>query len=387
MEHMFRIRRLYLSTSISILDEWIPVIDLLQISYVLSCVCFVFVEELTMASDSPPAEIAVPQDDRTDRPDKSAIFCEDFVAEVVNSSPADRVVTLLAMFTGLPFEVDAENEEPFCKYEKRSEFRLTKKVLTAEAKRRFATYAEIVEKVPNSHKSNQVFVKYLKDNPIDRQACIDWLQAQKHGIVNQYEILVNTLPANGTNTAQWRGNKPWLRMYHVILQDREQFLRRDDPLTRSEIDRPNKPSYWEWAAGVYNDLEFKPKTSMYPLLHHDFAFEIELDTEGIPLPCSADILKKKMTDARYKLLDMIRKYDQSGNGDGSVLDPEDGEDPYIADAQEKCAFLGSYNSHILYLWELCDDYDLLNSVKSVLLDECVVTGSTIGTCSFDVFGT
>ena len=35
-----------------------------------------------MASDSPPAEIAVPQDDRTDRPDKSAIFCEDFVAEL-----------------------------------------------------------------------------------------------------------------------------------------------------------------------------------------------------------------------------------------------------------------------------------------------------------------
>ena len=99
------------------------------------------------------------------------------------------------------------------------------------------------------------------------------------------------------------------------------------------------------------------------------------------MPVDADVLKNKMKDARYKLLDIITNFDASGNGDGSILEPEPGQPPVIADATDKCAFLGSYNSHVLYLWQLCDDYDLLNSVKSVLPDEYSVTGSTIASCS------
>ena len=63
------------------------------------------------------------------------------------------------------------------------------------------------------------------------------------------------------------------------------------------------------------------------------------------------------------------------------MEPEPGQEPTIADATEKCAFLGSYNSHVIYLWQLCDDYDLLNSVKAVLPDEYSVSGSTIASCS------
>ena len=346
-------------------------------------------EELGMSSNNaePPREIAVEEDREYDPndtmlpPDDGEISSsENALIDITNRFPGERVVTLLAMFTGQPFEVDAENEEPFCKYEKRSEFRLTKKILTAESKRRLSTYEDVTDKVPNSHKSNLVFIKYLKDNPISDPRCIAFLQEQKHAMVNHFEVLVNT-SSDGSVSAQWRGNKPFLRLYHVILDDRGRFLARDQPLTREELDRPDKSSYWEWAAGKYNDPTFVPKSEMYPLLHHDFAAQIDLDTEGLPLPTNAETLKKKLADCRFKLLEVIRKFDISGNGDGSVLEPEDGTDPYVADATEKCAFLGNYNSHILYLWELCDDYDLLNSVKAVLPDDCSVNGSTIASCS------
>ena len=112
-----------------------------------------------------------------------------------------------------------------------------------------------------------------------------------------------------------------------------------------------------------------------------FSVEHVLDQEGIPLPVCGDVLKKKMSDARYKMLDIITKFDKSDQGDGSILEPEDGAEPYIADATQKSAFQGAYNSHILYLWQLCDDYDLLNSVKSVLPEEYSVNGSTIASSS------
>ena len=81
------------------------------------------------------------------------------------------------------------------------------------------------------------------------------------------------------------------------------------------------------------------------------------------------------------MLDIITKFDKSGNGDGSILEPEEGQEAYVADATEKTAFQGQYNSHILYLWQLCDDYDLLNSVKAVLPDDYSVSGSTIASGS------
>ena len=85
-----------------------------------------------MSSKNPPSEIVVERAE--ENTDNYVVPCQEFILEVVNTTPSDRVVCLLVMFTGLPFEVNAENEEPFCRYEKRSEFCLTKKVLTAEAK-------------------------------------------------------------------------------------------------------------------------------------------------------------------------------------------------------------------------------------------------------------
>ena len=81
-------------------------------------------EEVAMeevANNSPAAVIALPP-----VVVPSVSTAEKFLIEVVNTRPSDRVVTLLAMFTGLPFQVDVEHEEPFFKYDKRSELRLTK---------------------------------------------------------------------------------------------------------------------------------------------------------------------------------------------------------------------------------------------------------------------
>ena len=48
-----------------------------------------------------------------------------------------------------------------------------------------------------------------------------------------------------------------------------------------------------------------------------------LSTEGMPVPTNGDTLKSKYSDSRYKLLKVMKRYEQSGGGDSNQGNDEE----------------------------------------------------------------
>jgi hypothetical protein len=85
---------------------------------------------------------------------------------------------------------------------------------------------------------------------------------------------------------------------------------------RNSSERP--PDFFELAAEVYNDPGFNPVTNKYPSLHSDFSDHIILWAKNAP-KVSPQKIREKWSDVRGKLVIIVKKYEQSGNGEGNKL--------------------------------------------------------------------
>jgi hypothetical protein len=123
---------------------------------------------------------------------------------------------------------------------------------------------------------------------------------------------------------QWTGLNPYLRMYHVLMEDtvRHAFMSRNDVLLdRQALDACNSssrlPTFYKIVVKTFNDSTFNPTTEALPNLDEYFVNPIELKFEDAPTPTSPDKVKDKLADVRAKLVILISDWEKSGNGGGN----------------------------------------------------------------------
>jgi hypothetical protein len=174
----------------------------------------------------------------------------------------------------------------------------------------------------------------------------------------------------------WLGPNPYLRLYHVLLDDniRLAYCKKDDVLSRMEVDSRNNiarpKDFYELAADLFNDPSFNPTTKIYSDLHDDFNRSIELLYINAPRVTPQKI-KEKMADIRAKLVIVIENWERSGNGNGMLSrnmdDPDYGnfEDCDLID-DNRANFLNGNKSHLLYFWQILDETQILQSTLCVL---------------------
>jgi hypothetical protein len=186
-----------------------------------------------------------------------------------------------------------------------------------------------------------------------------------------------------------------LRLIHCILEDgvREAFLRQHDILERDGLDArnaPTRPPTWnQLIANLFNDPNFTGVTEVFPELHSDFAQEIYINRSDCPSDITPEQVDFWVTDRKSKLLNVQRRHQLSGNGEGSRgrdIDNENGsvsgngdnidEVDYLEYMPDnRAAFLQTERLTILYQWEMFDKYHILDSLLSVLPIELGVTSN------------
>jgi hypothetical protein len=86
-------------------------------------------------------------------------------------------------------------------------------------------------------------------------------------------------------------------------------------------------------------------------------------------PVTPAKIKEKLADVRAKLVVVISNWENSGNGSGqrSIDDKDFGMycDMTLID-DNRSNFLGTNKSHLLYFWQLMDEYSLLQQTMSII---------------------
>ena len=214
-------------------------------------------------------------DDDDNDADNTSV-CQRFYIENKN----DKKV-LFAMAVGIGKDGDVEDigdleVEPYSSSKKKSLFKPSSLVLHKEIQRRSGIDGGAVPKSKNW--SNPKLLQWLKENAITDADDLKFVKAE----VAAYRQLLlaaaaETKKQDDDANARWTGSKPYLRLYHVLIDEtlRDAYFHRNDVMNRAQLDarkstdRP--PTFYEEAAALYNNKNFNPITSSFPDLHSDFA--------------------------------------------------------------------------------------------------------------------
>jgi hypothetical protein len=106
----------------------------------------------------------------------------------------------------------------------------------------------------------------------------------------------------------WYDQNPFLRLYHVLLEDDVQKAcgqRHDTPL-RDGFDARNcdaqPATLYEVLAEQFNSPNFNPATNVYPDLHSFFAQSIQLPVHIAPMPVTPKKIKDKFAEVHSHLV-------------------------------------------------------------------------------------
>lgn len=187
--------------------------------------------------------------------------------------------------------------------------------------------------------------------------------------------------------ADWRGNIPYLRLVHCLIEDdiKPLYLWRHNPWSRNRLDSRNSesrlPTAYKTIADRWNSADYNPLTEVSEC-HFDYSSTIKLDytTVNTLQPATARKVEDKLTQICATLTRIIVKWEKSGQGDGGTLDSDDEDkenSPEIIDEDNvrfgalsdrpqfaldtRSAFLQGKPSYLLYFWELVDKYGLLST--------------------------
>jgi hypothetical protein len=222
---------------------------------------------------------------------------------------------LLAMGIGVTGVNVDTNTSPYAASKKKKTFVPTSKEMQGEVIRRAVSLG-----LPTPRPRGWNFRKcydWLSNNKVTDEADILFLKKEIGEFTKLLEIDNNERciedEANKVSEA-WFGPEPYLRLYHVMLDDnvREAFTKVHNVMSRSELDARNsseKPKdFYELAADLYNDPDFNPVTSVYKDLHTDFSVSIELLYKNAPCPVTPSKIKEKLADVRAKLVILISNW-------------------------------------------------------------------------------
>ncbi|CAB9517520.1 expressed unknown protein [Seminavis robusta] len=185
----------------------------------------------------------------------------------------------------------------------------------------------------------------------ERKKCLGWLQA--HPLQNHNDRSIR---------------EKFLEMHR--LGDREELD------ARNSEDRPE--TVYESVARLFNDNEHEVFSRCLPDLHFSFAEVLDCSFEHMPGAITPDEVKRRWGDCRAKLIKIIAKWELSGNGFGQRVQ-EDEEFGHLGEDLLQCGdnranFLDSQTKeHILYLWHVSDDQEILKNVMSVISESCAAS--------------
>ena len=178
---------------------------------------------------------------------------------------------------------------------------------------------------------------------------------------------------------QWVGKYPMLRMICAIVSNGEiirLFLSRYD-LANDRLQVENRKSegkkpvtVWELVANVFNDPEFSPTTEALPDLHPDYALPIDVGYSTVCLMVEAtpEKCESRFNGMMVDLKCIINNWKLSGQGDGGLVDNNEGDEGQRGGMDERKNFVKYQQSYLLYLWHILEKYNLLVSAVQKLSD-------------------
>ena len=158
---------------------------------------------------------------------------------------------------------------------------------------------------------------------------------------------------------------------------------------REETDARNSPdkpeSFEEKCAKLFNNPDYNPTTNVYSDLHAIFSYPIELTQSSCPTVTPQKI-KEKLSESRAKVVMLADAWHSSGNGSSQLVDKE--ENPLfghfesdIIDGDDRAAFLPlGARPHILYMWQLFDENQMLHYTMAKLPKDYVASSNSVPLC-------
>jgi hypothetical protein len=297
-------------------------------------------------------------------------------------------------------------KQPYESARKKSTFKPSNNILANEVLRRFYCQqasdnsSKKLKPVPKPKHWNEPHLKeWLQENPITDLADISFVLEREAEFRNLIQS-TNTEPPIASQDGFYT-LKSILCLYHAMTEDsvREHLCDRNNLSTRLGTDargNDSRPATWhEHLAKLYNKSSYRPVSLSLPHLHDDFAESMLLDKD-FQQPVTPDQLKKKVADFKAKLVIILSKYEQSGNGDGQrqESDPNFGRTRFahrmpvddngisietmtFMEGDNKRSFLCGYPSHILYFWNLMDTCNILAEVRETISNTVAADSNSV----------
>ena len=286
--------------------------------------------------------------------------------------------------------------------------KMTAKELRAEVIRRSVAAENILTAPRPSAWTVSRATEWLVANPIVAAAEVAFIRATiAHRIAVAERALLQQptdgAPASSSNsgTGNWIGKYPFLRLIHAIIDDNDikaAYIRRLIlPSGRMAVENRRTPAaiasnVWYMVAEKWNDESFSPTTSVKDT-HSDFARPISIPFDAVSnlSPATPEKVEEKWNSMNLALKRGITNWERSGQGDGGYIE-EDDNNTSNTDAEAngdgnnndeiefgnlrgrpqraldlRRNFFDTRNSYLLYLWDILDEHNLVQSSMQQLL--------------------
>ncbi|CAB9506337.1 hypothetical protein SEMRO_263_G102320.1 [Seminavis robusta] len=303
----------------------------------------------------------------------------------------EKAADLLAMCIGLTTFDSREGGnvdiEPYCSMKLKKKVTPTQKHFCEEIRRR-CILEGIVPGPKCGNWEKKKCVAWLQAHPLQNKNDRAFVVAEEiklFDLVMRAEVKKKDDKSEKKEKASpWVHTEPYIRLIECMLDDSicEQFLEmyrmgdREELDARNSDDRPE--TVYESCARSFNDPDHDVFSRCLPDLHFTFAEVLDCSFEKMPEQITPDEVKRHWGDCRAKLIKIIAKWELSGNGFGQRVQEDDafghlGEDE-LQCGDNRANFLDSQTKeHILYLWHVSDDQEVLKNVMSVIADSCAAS--------------
>ncbi|CAB9524440.1 hypothetical protein SEMRO_1537_G280720.1 [Seminavis robusta] len=312
-------------------------------------------------------------------------------SERYHKSNGDKAIDLMAMGIGLKTgdgrEVGNTDVEPYASMKFRKKVVATQRNLVEEIKRRCKVDA--LKQPTCTYWNRKKCVEWLQKNPVSHTGDRAYILMEEKKL---YDLLVkaaNEKEDKKEKASPWNHPEPYIRLIECMLDEtnREKFLamynvaERDELDARNSEDRPE--TIYEAAARLYNDESHLVLSRCLPDLHSTFSdvLECSLNNDHVPSPITPEDVQRRWGDCRAKLIKIIAKWELSGNGFGQRHEGDD-EFGHLGEDELQCGdnranFLDSQTKeHILYLWHIADQEEVLKHVMAVIAESSSATSTS-----------
>jgi hypothetical protein len=285
---------------------------------------------------------------------------------------------------------DMDRDEVLKAFPQKALFFPTVKVLKEEAQQRTTLFKL---KKPLKKSANRTdLVDWLKcgheiTDPLD-EAFVCFEANKMYKMIMKQAEEATAVSRERLASRNWNSQEPWMRFYHCVTDDEVKVLLRtnEGTMTHEELDARNSSERpptccWEKITELYNSDKCYISYAL-PSLYISFGEPKVLLFNDMPGgPIIAEDAKTRLSDARAKVISIIKDCECSGNGFGQrdVSDDSFGEfNPEAFDitrGDKRSAFVKPYlgqRFHHLYFWHLCETMGVLKTILNVLLPEVSV---------------